>query len=89
MEIGEVIQAEVRIAQADGGEHGIVLAEVAVSGDVHDPAMASVSTQDFFGGGFAEEEPGVGKNAAQGLRFRTDQWGLGIGDTEDQRTARS
>ena len=46
MQLAEIVEAELRIAETNRREHGIVLAEIAVSRDVNDIARGPMSTQD-------------------------------------------
>ena len=44
VQVIEVVQAQVRVSQADRGKHRVVLAEIAVGRDVDNPAAAAVGS---------------------------------------------
>ena len=61
----EIVEVKVAIAEANAGEHGVVLAVGAVGGDVEEGALRAFAFEDFGGGLVAETKVlSVGRIAA-------------------------
>src|SRR5271168_3658760 len=65
-ELIEIEKTEERIAQTDGGEHGIVPAKAAMSSNMNETAFWSFATQDVCTGVLAQEQLRVLENMVEG-----------------------
>ena len=79
----EVVEVKVAVAEADAGEHGIVLAIGAVGSDVEKGGLGASGLEDFGGGLVAEAEIRVWEDPRYGLDFILDLGGTLVGDTHD------
>src|SRR5208282_4829481 len=79
----EIVEVKVSIAEADAGEHGVVLAVGAVGGDVKEGALGPLFFEGVGGGLGAEEELWVRQDSCHGLDFRQNVGGALVGDAHD------
>src|SRR5579859_7247612 len=68
----QVIQIQVSVSEANPGKHGIVLAIHAVCGDVKQPTLRSLLSEQGRCGLFAQVEGGTGKQGAHAANFVQD-----------------
>src|SRR5580698_671981 len=80
----EIIEAEVTAAEAYPGEHRIVLTEIAVGGDMNQPAMQALFAERLFAGVWTDEQLWLRQNFRHGLHFVQYLGRLGIRNAEDQ-----
>jgi len=82
----EVVEVEVSLAEADAGEHGVVLAVGAVGGDMEESALGPLFFEDVSSGVCAKEEIRLGEDLGDGLNFGEDVGGAIIWDAHDERS---
>ena len=80
----EIVEVKVAVAEADAGEHGVVLAVGAVGSDVEEGALSALRLEDFCGGLGAEEEVCFWEDRGNGLDFVQDLGGAVVWDSHDQ-----
>src|SRR5580704_9802562 len=87
LEVTEVVKAQMRVAEANRGEHGIVLPEVAVGCDVNDAAGATMGSQDRLCRVLTNEDLRVGKHCAEHFNLGLNGGRLRVGYTENERVS--
>lgn len=83
----EIIEIEIAVAEANAREHGVVLAVVAVSGDMEEAGASAARAEEFRGGLFAEIKLGVWKSGGDRLDFAENLRSAVIREAEDEGAA--
>src|SRR5690348_165889 len=87
LELVNVVNAQVRSAQPDGGEHGIVLAEITVGGNVQAAAPRAEAAESVLRGLGAQQQLRIRQESAHRFGFVFNGRSQLIADAHDQRAA--